>query len=202
MKANPTTKPDPGKEPTGNVSSSVSPTEAVKKIILVVDDDEQIRKSLCKVLRSEGYEVVLAADGQEGIDQFDSKPIDLLLLDLNLPRKSGWDIFERITSMDPLLPIIIITGRENQYEMAAVAGAGALIEKPLDVRFLLQTITELLAEPPETRIERLAGLHNCVWLSLRWDNRSASMRHLGATIHLEPGNNKRPKHGPNNPSTT
>jgi DNA-binding response OmpR family regulator len=190
MNPNPTTKLNPGKEPTRNISSSVSTTEAVKKTILVVDDDEQIRESLCKVLRSEGYEVVLAADGQEGIDKFDPEHIDLLLLDLNLPRKGGWDIFERITSINSLLPIIIITGRENQYDMAAAAGAGALMEKPLDVPFLLQTITELLTEPPETRIERLAGLHNCVWLSLRWDSRSSSTRHLGATFHLKPGNNK------------
>ncbi|MHB8522869.1 MAG: response regulator [Limisphaerales bacterium] len=133
-----------------------------EKRILVVDDDGQIRESLRKVLQAEDYEVVLAADGQEGIGKFASEPIDLLLLDLNLPAKSGWDIFERLSFMSPLLPIIIITGRHNQYEMAKAAGVGALMEKPLDVPLLLQTITELLAEPAETRLERLAGLHSYV----------------------------------------
>ncbi len=131
----------------------------MKKIILVVDDDVQIRESLQKVLRAEGYEVVLAVDDQDGIRKFNEQRIDLLLLDLNLPGKSGWDIFGTLTSLNPFLPIIIITGRNNQHELASRAGVGALMEKPLDVPMLLQTITELLAESAETRLKRLVGLH-------------------------------------------
>ena len=70
----------------------------MKKRILVVDDDPQIRASLRKVLRAEGYEVVLAADGQQGVEKFNAERIDLLLLDLNMPVKSGWDTFERLTN--------------------------------------------------------------------------------------------------------
>ena len=134
----------------------------MKKRILVVDDDPQIRESLRKVLRAEGYEVVLAADGQQGIERFNTERMDLLLLDLNMPVKSGWDTFERLTSLNPLLPIIIITGQRNQYELAAAAGVGALIEKPFDVPLLFQTMKELLAEPPEAHLKRLAGLHSYV----------------------------------------
>ena len=78
--------------------------------------------------------------------------IDLLLLDLNLPGNSGWDVFGTLTSLNPFLPIIIITGRDNQHELAAEAGVGALMEKPLDLPMLLKTITELLAESSETRL--------------------------------------------------
>jgi len=141
----------------------------MKKRILLVDDDPQIRESLYKVLRSEGYEVVLAANAQESVDKFDPERTDLLLLDLNLPGQSGWDIFERMSFLNPLLPIIIITGRPFQFEMAAAAGVGALIEKPLDIPYLLRSITELLAEPPETRIERLAGMHDYLRFSLPLD---------------------------------
>jgi len=143
----------------------------MNKKILVVDDDSQIRESLAKVLRTEGYRVALAADGQEGIEKCDPEDVDLVLLDLNLPGKSGWDIFERMTSKSPLLPIIIITGRSNQFDMATAAGVGALMEKPLDVGFLLQTVTDLLAEPPETRLGRLAGLHRQVRHSFPWYQR-------------------------------
>lgn len=132
------------------------------KKILVVDDDPQIRESLRKVLRAEGYEVALAADGQEGIGRFNAERIDLLVLDLNLPGNSGWDIFGTLTSLNPFLPIIIITGRQNQHELAAGAGVGTLMQKPLDVPRLLQTITELLAESAETRLKRLVGLHSDV----------------------------------------
>jgi DNA-binding response OmpR family regulator len=61
----------------------------MKKRIMVLDDDEQIRRSLFKLLQTEGYEAVLAADGSEALNELERKRIDLLLLDLNLPTKSG-----------------------------------------------------------------------------------------------------------------
>jgi DNA-binding response OmpR family regulator len=129
----------------------------MKKRIMVLDDDEQIRQSLLKLLREEGYDVAVAAEGSEAVDKLARERVDLLLLDLNLPVKSGWDVFERVTSINPVLPIIIITGKPKQSEVAAAAGVGALMEKPLDIPRLLRTITELLAEPSETRLKRLVG---------------------------------------------
>ena len=125
---------------------------------MVLDDDEQIRQSLLKLLQKEDYEVVLAAEGTEALEKLERLTIDLLLLDLNLPNKSGWDVFERATSTNPLLPIIIITGREKQFKLAIGAGVGALMQKPLDVPLLLKTISELLLEPAEKRLKRLAGI--------------------------------------------
>ena len=151
----------------------------MKRTVLVVDDDDAIRESLRKLLQAEGYEVRLAADGQEGLVQFDPAHVDLLLLDLNLPAKSGWDLFERFSFINPLLPIIIITGRDNQYKLAAAAGVGALMEKPLDVPLLLQTITTLLAEPAETRLKRLVGLNK--------DVRYAAPRPAASTAHQDAG---------------
>jgi DNA-binding response OmpR family regulator len=81
----------------------------------------------------------------------------LLLLDIGLPVKNGWDAFERITNEAPVLPIIIITGQANQHDMAVAAGVGALMEKPLDVTGLLETMQELLVEPIENRLLRLCG---------------------------------------------
>ena len=57
--------------------------------IMVLDDEPQIRQSLLKLLRAEGYEVALAANGQEALERFDRENIDLLLLDFNLPLKSA-----------------------------------------------------------------------------------------------------------------
>ena len=183
MATSPTTEPSPAERIVRDALCPVSTLKRMKKKILVVDDDPQIRESLFKVLRAEDYEVVLAADGRDGIGKFNTERIDLALLDLNLPDNSGWDTFGTITSLNPLVPIIIITGRENQYEMARAAGVGALMEKPLDVAFLLLTISELLAEPPETRIERLAGLHNYVRHSRAWDNRWSDAQQLEAAGH-------------------
>jgi DNA-binding response OmpR family regulator len=132
----------------------------MKRKILVVDDDLQIRESLGKVLRAEGYEVLLAGAGHEGVKLFNATRMDLVLLDLNLPDKTGWDVFGAITSSNPFVPIIIITGRPNQRALAMDAGVGALMEKPLDVTLLLKTIADLIAENSETHLKRLTGRRN------------------------------------------
>ena len=129
----------------------------MKKTVMVVDDDLSVRNSLSKVLREAGYDVVLAKDGQEAVERFDPAHTDLLLLDIGLPIKNGWETFERITSEDPVLPIIVITGQAGQLDTAVAAGVGALMEKPLDAPQLLETMEELLAEPKEARLRRVCG---------------------------------------------
>ena len=128
----------------------------------MADDDVSVREALSKVLKDAGYEVLLAADGPEALARLGTNRVDLVLLDIGLPKKSGWDIFERITSQDPGLPIIIITGQTGQYATARAAGAGALMEKPLDVDKLLETMRQLTAEPRETRLRRMLGYRHDV----------------------------------------
>jgi len=129
----------------------------MKQRVLVVDDDASIRDSLKKVLGEAGYEVALAAGGLEALGRCELEQIDLVLLDLNLPNQSGWDVFGRLTAHHPYIPVIIITGLANQYLTALTAGAGALMEKPIEVPVLLKTMDELLGEPKETRLRRLCG---------------------------------------------
>jgi DNA-binding response OmpR family regulator len=132
----------------------------MKKKVLIVDDDVAVREALEKLLLGTGYEVVLAADGQAALDLVGQHPIDLLLLDLGLPLVSGWDAFESITREHPLMPIIIITGQVNKRDAAMAAGVGALMEKPLDVSLLLETIRQLLSESQRKRLRRLCGYIN------------------------------------------
>jgi two-component system response regulator MprA len=122
----------------------------ITKRILLVDDDRSIRESLSKILGAEDYEVVLAENGHEAIEKHGAQRIDLLILDLNMPVKNGWDTLEWLVKINPVLPVVIITGRSNQRALAETAGADALMEKPLDVPFLLQTIRELMDEPMES----------------------------------------------------
>jgi len=130
----------------------------MKTKVLLVDDDVSVVAALSGVLRGEGYDVIQAFDGHEAIDHFHTiGGADIVLLDLNLPRKSGWDIFERLTTINPLLPIIIITARPYQHPIALAAGASGLLEKPLEIPFLLATMERLLADPPQTRLARISG---------------------------------------------
>jgi DNA-binding response OmpR family regulator len=101
--------------------------------------------------------VIPAGDGQQALELAASTPVDLVLLDLNMPVKNGWDTFERLSVDHPLVPVIIITARPNQFFTALGAGVGALLEKPLEIPVFLNTISRLLTEPYETRLARLAG---------------------------------------------
>ena len=141
-------------ERAGN-ASPVSETGGSK--ILLVDDDPAIRRILLRLLTEEGYNVIPAADGLKALDLAAVTRFDVVLLDLNMPGKSGWDTFEHLTAKDPLLPIIVITAKPNQLFPALASGVGALLEKPLDFVRLLQTIHELIKEPAEMRLARLAG---------------------------------------------
>jgi DNA-binding response OmpR family regulator len=128
------------------------PERCMPKKILLVDDEFSIRDALSKILRAENYEVELAKNGQEALEKQEAGPSDLVVLDLNLPVKNGWEILDLMVKSDPLLPVIIITGRSYQGALAQKAGADALMEKPLDVPQLLCIIRELLEEPLEKRI--------------------------------------------------
>jgi CheY-like chemotaxis protein len=129
----------------------------MKARVLVVDDDVSVRESLQKVLEVAGYEVVMAGGGLEAAVRFEPEQIDMLLLDLNLPNQSGWEVLEHLTTRYPLVPVIIITGLPGQFSTALAAGADALFEKPIEVPPLLKTMERLLAEPKENRSVRLSG---------------------------------------------
>ncbi len=127
----------------------------MKKRLLVVDDDPSVREFLKKVLEDTGYEVILAADGEEAADKLDDPKIDLLILDLNMPNRDGWDVLEDAHSDHPLMPVVIVTGMIDQLATMAIPGAAALLQKPIDVPVMLEKIKELLAETPEARRRRI-----------------------------------------------
>jgi CheY-like chemotaxis protein len=115
--------------------------------VLVADDDESVRESLSKLLQGEGYEVVAVSNGAQAVETFrrEQDQLGLLLVDLNMPFKNGWATVDRLLEINPSLPILIVTGQPNQYEMAKSAGVSALVEKPIDVPALLQLLQDLLA---------------------------------------------------------
>jgi DNA-binding response OmpR family regulator len=110
-----------------------------------------------RVLASENYHVVFASTGREAAAQFLAGPPDLVLLDLNMPDKDGWEAWHLMRALHPLVPVIVITARSHQYEDAVQMKIDALMEKPLDLLLLLDTIRKLLAEPDEEYIARVSG---------------------------------------------
>ena len=152
--------------------------QALKEKILLVDDEPAIRQMLTRLLTGEGYNVLSATSGIEALDFANRADFDLVLLDLNMPGMDGWDTFEKLTAKNPLLPVIVITARPNQRFTALAAGIGALMEKPLDLQKLFVTIRDLLDEPDDVRIARLAG-------------RPSEFHYVPPTMH-EPDENTKP----------
>ena len=131
--------------------------QVMKKTILVVDDEPSVREMVGRVLVGEGYRVLCAGSGADAVEIARVNHPDLVLLDLNMPGQGGWDTFERLTSNDPLLAVIIITARPNQLFTSLGAGAGALLEKPFDYSKLLETVDTVLTEPARVRLARITG---------------------------------------------
>ena len=127
----------------------------MSKTILLADDDASVQTMIRRVLESEHYRVLLASTGREAASQFLNGPPDLVLLDLNMPDKDGWEAWQIMDTLHPFVPVIVITARPNQYEQAKKMRIEALMEKPLDLPLLLRTIKRLLVEPDEERIRRV-----------------------------------------------
>lgn len=118
----------------------------MKTRILVVEDDPHIRLGLCDALRSEGYEVTECGDGaQAGALVRQTRP-DLLLLDLMLPHKSGYDLCRELRAAKSKLPILMLSakGQEIDRVVGLELGADDYVTKPFSLRELLARVRALL----------------------------------------------------------
>lgn len=114
--------------------------------LLLADDDAGVRESLGKLLRNAGYHVTLASHGGQVLEMVLNTHFDVLLLDLNMPHIDGWSTLDHLHSFRPQLPVIVITAQPNQRDWMREAGARVLMEKPLDLPLLLDTVRELVHE--------------------------------------------------------
>ncbi len=126
----------------------------MSKKILLADDDASIRTMVGRVLESENYHVICASTGREAVDDFLAGAPDLVLLDLNMPEKDGWEAWQIMSAVQPFVPVIVITARPLQQEHARLMRIDALMEKPLDLGILLGAIKTLLNQPRHERLQR------------------------------------------------
>jgi CheY-like chemotaxis protein len=125
--------------------------------ILVADDDSVVRGSLAAVLESEGYVVDEARNGIEAVTRAIEHLPDLVLLDLNMPHWDGWTAFSQLDRVTPLLLVIVITARPNQYEKAVRLGVDAFMEKPLNIPILVRAIKRLTSEDETRHVRRITN---------------------------------------------
>jgi DNA-binding response OmpR family regulator len=129
---------------------SVSSLVARAKI-LIVDDDQDIRRLLAHRLKAESYETVFASDAISAVNMARREEPDLILLDLGLPAGDGYVVMERLKAMPSLegIPVIIITARDlgGERDRIAHAGADAVFHKPFEHERLLAAVRGALGEP-------------------------------------------------------
>ncbi|MDR0640987.1 MAG: sigma-54 dependent transcriptional regulator [Treponema sp.] len=114
--------------------------------LLVVDDEKNIREGLAASLKMDGYEVVTALDGDEGLRRFGKGDIDLVITDLRMPGLSGEELLRRICAESPGIPVIVLTGHgtvENAVE-AMRQGAWDFLTKPVNLDHLSQLVKRAL----------------------------------------------------------
>lgn len=119
--------------------------------ILLVEDNEMNSDMLQKRLRHRGFEVLLAADGRQGVDMARRERPDLVLMDLSLPEMDGWQA-TRILKSDAAtcgIPVVALTAHAmvGDRERALEVGCDDYAAKPIDMPLLLQTIARLVAKP-------------------------------------------------------
>src|SRR5215471_20871790 len=105
-----------------------------KPLVLVVDDEADIRSSLRMILEYEGYDLAEAGSGEEGLDAVDRVHPDVLLLDVKMPRLDGLEVLARVKQKDPALPVVVISGHGTIQTAVEATRLGAFdfMEKPLE----------------------------------------------------------------------
>ncbi len=123
----------------------------MSKRVLIVDDEPNILISLEFLMKRAGYEVRTARDGEEGLAAVSQWHPDVVLLDVMMPRKSGFDVCQAIRADASLagLRIVMLTakGRDTDVAKGLALGADAYLTKPFSTQELVQRVRELLGEP-------------------------------------------------------
>lgn len=116
--------------------------------ILVADDEPNIVISLEYLLKREGYTVVIARDGEEALAMIRREQPDLVLLDVMMPKKTGFEVCQEVRTDDSLqhIRILMLTakGRDTDVAKGMALGADAYMTKPFSTRDLVQKVAELL----------------------------------------------------------
>ena len=135
-----------------------------QKTILVVDDEERMRKIVGDFLSSKGYLIEEAADGVEALEKFAEKSIDFIILDVMMPRMAGWEAC-RTLRKESNVPIIMLTARSEEIDelVGFDMGADEYIAKPFSPRILVARVEAILRRAGED--ETMVRNYGCLTIN-------------------------------------
>ena len=118
----------------------------VKFKILIIDDEKNIREGLATALEMDGYNTVVAENGEKGLECVNKGDIDLVITDLRMPGISGEEVLQKITSEIPGLPVIVLTGHGSIDSAVSAMHSGAydFLTKPLNLEHLSLVVKRAL----------------------------------------------------------
>ncbi len=136
------------KEKSGAKDAAAAEASSKPKRILLVDDDAEIIESMQYALEAKGYQVLIARDGNQGLAMAETEDPDLLILDMMMPKRSGFLVLEKLRRSRPVpMRIIMITANEGSRHKAyaEMLGIDDYIRKPFAIDRLLDSVAKLLA---------------------------------------------------------
>jgi len=144
----------------------VAAPEDVEKTILIADDDAYIRDIFTEVLAADGYDVVLAEDGEEAIRKAVSNEIDLMILDIKMPIIDGIQVMEHMNKVKPTLPIIVTTGYADMKDDCSIRNSNVVeyLQKPVHVSEFRTSVFKALrngSEQDTVGANTAVGIRNC-----------------------------------------
>jgi DNA-binding response OmpR family regulator len=147
-----TTKSDPSEGSPDSAKPAVKDSAAraarAEKRILIVDDDHEIVESMKTVLESRGYTILVARDGNQGLALAESEEPDLVVLDMMMPKRSGFLVLEKLrrSRPDPMRVIMITANEGSRHKAyAEMLGVDDYIRKPFAMDRLLDSVDRLLS---------------------------------------------------------
>jgi two-component system, OmpR family, response regulator RegX3 len=153
-----------------------------KPSILIVEDEESIRKGLCDVFVYNGYEVDAVADGKEGLKRAQTGRYHLILLDIMLPGLDGLSVCNEIRKLDRGQPVIMLTAKGDEEDIikGLKLGADDYVPKPFSVRELVARVEAVLRRSRKLTEER----EKVAWGGMEIDPRNLWAKINGKTIEL------------------
>ncbi len=133
-----------------------SPGHAGSHVILVIEDDPSITMGLELNLRAEGYQVLLAHDGEEGLEKAREKDIDLVILDVMLPGLNGFEVLRTLRHSGHTVPVLMLSARGAEIDkvMGLELGAEDYVTKPFGVAELMARVRVVLRRDGKVRRDR------------------------------------------------